>query len=202
MPLCLQTLLFSLLCFVSAAAISAEAETLSPPSVLAQTCVACHGPGGNSDGSAIPSIAGLPRDYMLEVMRDYRFGGRFGTLMGRLIQGLKEEELEQLASYFSAQPFRVHRQRVDWDLAGKGRQLHRIYCRRCHGDYERAPKAGVPGLNGRSMAYLRWTLQDFLIGINQVQEEMAEPLTLLVRRHGEAGLEALVNYYGSAQPEP
>ena len=52
------------------------------------------------------------------------------------------------------------------------------------------------------MTYLRWTLQDYLLGINQGDEAMAEQLALLVRRHGEAGLEALVHYYASANAKP
>jgi len=55
-------------------------------------------------------------------------------------------------------------------------------------------------LNGRWMDYLRWTLQDYMLGISQADEQMSEQLILLIRRHGEAGIEALIHYYGSARP--
>lgn len=171
------------------------------PSLTIQTCTGCHGPAGNSLSSAIPSIAGLPRDYLREVMGDYRHGGRFSTVMGRLAQAYSDEQVAQLADYFSRQTFKRHKQSVDWDQAFKGKQLHRLYCRQCHGDLNRAPEPGSPVLNGRWMDYLRWTLQDYLLGVSQADEEMSGALTRLVRRHGEQGLDALVHYYGSARPK-
>jgi cytochrome subunit of sulfide dehydrogenase len=196
-------LLLSLLCLAPMTPAGETSEEPSiPPPLVAQGCFVCHGAGGNSVEGAIPSIAGLPETYLLQVMRDYRFGGRFSTPMGRLVPGYTDEQLKLLADYFSRQPFQAPRQRIDWDLASKGRQLHRIYCRRCHGDRDRPPEKGVPGLNGRWMAYLRWTLQDYLLGVSQGNEEMSEQLTLLIRRHGESGLEALIHYYGSAGPKP
>jgi sulfide dehydrogenase cytochrome subunit len=197
----LMTLLLIALTFLPLAQASTDQVEQTDPNLTAQGCMGCHGPGGNSLSSAIPSIAGLPRGYLEEVLRSYRYGGRFGTLMGRLMQAYSDEELDQLADYFSQQPFQGHKQRVDWDLAFKGEQLHRFYCRECHGDLKRAPEEGIPKLNGRWMTYLRWTLQDYLLGVNQADREMSKALIRLVRRHGEVGLESLIHYYGSARPE-
>ncbi|MCU7843490.1 MAG: hypothetical protein KZQ93_06585 [Candidatus Thiodiazotropha sp. (ex Monitilora ramsayi)] len=172
----------------------------SVPNLAVQACVTCHGPGGNSQAGAIPSIAGLPREYLRQVLRSYRYGGRFSTIMGRLVQAYSDEQLDLLADHFSQQPFKRHKQRVDWDRAHEGRQLHRLYCRECHGDVNRNPKPGSPRLNGRWMDYIRWTLQDYLLGISQADAEMSDALARLVRRHGEQGLESLIQYYGSARP--
>jgi len=172
---------------------------LSAAPLPAQACLPCHGPAGNSADGAIPSIAGLPKDYFLKVMRGYRQGVRFGTLMGRLAPGYDRAELVAMADYFSSQTRVLQRQRVDWDLARLGRQLHRLYCRECHGDLERAAEPRTPSLNGQGMDYLRWTLGDYLLGISQVDQEMSERLIRLIRRHGEEGIEALVHYYGSAR---
>lgn len=197
-----RLLLLYFLAMMSAAADEA-ADTGPPPTppLVAQNCFACHGPAGDSVAGAIPAIAGLPRAYLLRVLRDYRYGGRFSTLMGRLVRGYSDVQLMVLADYFSRQPFSPVRQRVDVDLASQGRQLDRLYCRRCHGDRDHPPEAGAPRLEGRPMSYLRWTLQDYLLGVSQGDEAMAEQLALLVRRHGEAGLEALIQYYGGAVPK-
>ena len=177
-------------------------ESTPAPSLAVQGCFGCHGPQGQSGTPAIPSLGGLPRDYLLQVLRAYRHGGRFSTVMGRLLSGAGDAELHEMADYFSRQTFRVPKQRVDWDLASKGRQLHRLYCRDCHGDRNRRAKPGVPKLNGQWMVYLRWTLNDYLLGSNQMDVEMSQSLIRLLRRHGEAGLEALLHYYGSARPAP
>lgn len=172
------------------------------PPLAVQGCFGCHGPAGRSGAPAIPSLAGLPRDYLLAVLRAYRHGGRFGTVMERLLAGSSEAQLEAMADYFSRQPAQIPKQRImDWDRVSRGRQLHRHYCRECHGDTGRKPEDGVPRLNGQWMAYLRWTLQDYLIGINQAGDGMSRALIRLIRRHGDDGLEALIHYYASARPK-
>jgi hypothetical protein len=50
------------------------------------------------------------------------------------------------------------------------------------------------------MDYLRWTLQDYLLGANQTEDKMSKALIRVIRHHGDEGLEALVHYYGSARP--
>ncbi|MET0027215.1 MAG: c-type cytochrome [Candidatus Thiodiazotropha sp.] len=176
-----------------------ELDPIAPP-LIAQTCFACHGPGGESVAPAIPSLAGLPRRYLVEVMQAYRYGGRFSTLMGRIMSAYDDVQIERLADYFSRQPEPMMRQDVDWNLLGLGRQLHRRYCFECHGDPVNAPKPGVPRLHGRWMDYLRWTLRDYLVGINQGDDEMSGALARLVRTQGEEGLEALLHYYGRGKP--
>ena len=179
-----------------------EPEAPSPtPPMLALACFGCHGPQGVSAAPPMPSLAGLPSGYLYEVLRKYRHGGRFGTGMVHLLKGSSASELRRVADYFARQPVPLPTQRVDWDLAFKGQQLHRRYCRECHGDLEREPERDTPRLNGQWMAYLRWTLQDYLLGHNQAVEEMSQALIRLMRRHGDPGLEALLHYYASARPD-
>ena len=191
------TLLLSLLLPGSLSA--DEPAQLPVASLAVQGCFGCHGPQGRSLSPSIPSLAGLPRDYLINVLRAYRHGGRFSTVMGRLLSGAGDTDLAEMADYFSRQQAWVPKQRVDWDLASKGRQLHRIYCRECHGDRHQDAEPGTPKLNGQWMSYLRWTLRDYLMGVNQTEQAMSRSLIRLIRRHGEEGLEALLHYYGSAR---
>ena len=91
-------------------------ETTSPvPShiqVLAGSCAACHGTGGNSIGgnsigsnsvSGTPVLAGLDHDYFVLQMQAFRSGERSATVMQRHAKGLTAEEIGQLATYFSQQ---------------------------------------------------------------------------------------------------
>jgi sulfide dehydrogenase cytochrome subunit len=178
-----------------------ELRQAGPPPLSAQICFPCHGEAGISRAPAIPSLAGLPRVYLLNVLKGYRHGGRFGTIMGRLLQNYSDARLVEMANYFSRQTPVIPKQRVDWDLVSLGRQLHRLYCRDCHGDRGEDAEFDAPRLNGRWMGYLRWTLQDYLLGVNQTEDEMSQALVRVIRRHGERGVEALVHYYGSARPD-
>lgn len=175
-----------------------------PPTVPlpAQTCLPCHGPAGNSDDGAIPSIAGLPRRYFIKTMRDYRQGVRFSTLMGRLAPAYSEAELWVMADYFNRQPRLLRHQPVDWDRVRTGQRLHQRYCRECHGDLDLPATPQAPILNGQNMDYLRRTLEDFQLGISQVDQKMAEALIRLIRHHGDEGIKTLIHYYGSARQPP
>src|SRR6476620_635453 len=70
---------------------------------LASTCAACHGTQGQAVGSALPPLAGMPRDSMLEQLRAFRAGTRPSTIMQQLSKGFTEAQLEQIAGYFARQ---------------------------------------------------------------------------------------------------
>lgn len=69
---------------------------------LAAMCANCHGTEGRTiDGSAIPSLAGMPRDYMVTQMKAFREGTRPATVMHQLTKGLTDQQIETVATYFS-----------------------------------------------------------------------------------------------------
>jgi cytochrome subunit of sulfide dehydrogenase len=71
---------------------------------LAATCASCHGPEGRTtQGSAVPALAGMPRDAMLQQMKAFRDGSRPATVMHQIAKGFTEPQLVQIAGYFAAQ---------------------------------------------------------------------------------------------------
>jgi cytochrome c553 len=69
---------------------------------LAAMCANCHGTEGRTiDGSAIPSLAGMPREYMVAQIKAFREGTRPATVMHQLAKGLTEEQVQSVATYFS-----------------------------------------------------------------------------------------------------
>ncbi|MES9885394.1 MAG: c-type cytochrome, partial [Candidatus Sedimenticola sp. 6PFRAG1] len=81
-----------------------------PAAMLANTCAGCHGTLGDSMGPATPTIAGLEADYIVEVMEDYKSGERHSTIMTRIAKGYSDKEIEQMAAFFSAQPYNGYAQ--------------------------------------------------------------------------------------------
>ncbi len=70
----------------------------------AATCANCHGSEGRAvPGSSVPSIAGLPRDYMVAQMKAFKDGSRPATVMHQLTKGLTDQQIESMADYFAAQ---------------------------------------------------------------------------------------------------
>lgn len=69
--------------------------------MLSLSCANCHGTDGKSETS-IPRIGGLDKDYMYQTLLDYKVGKRLDThMMKKHTKGFTDEELEQLAYYFS-----------------------------------------------------------------------------------------------------
>jgi sulfide dehydrogenase cytochrome subunit len=142
----------------------------------------------------------LSERYFIEVMQAYQYGGRFSTVMGRLALAYDDAEIRRMAKFFAQQRPRVQAQSVDLNQIDRGRRLHRQFCRDCHGDLVSLPEPDAVTLNGQWQPYLRWTLQDYLIGINRTSDGMSKAMSELIRQHGRAGLERLIHYYASARP--
>ncbi len=69
---------------------------------LAATCANCHGTDGRTvQGSAIPSLAGMPKDYMVQQLNAFKNGTRPATVMHQLSKGLTDQQIESAASYFA-----------------------------------------------------------------------------------------------------
>lgn len=97
---------------VLAAALSAPAllpaQAQTPDALyvrgLAATCANCHGTNGRTtEGSAVPGLAGMPREYMLRQLKAFRDGSRPATVMHQITKGFNESQIDQIATYFAAQ---------------------------------------------------------------------------------------------------
>jgi len=69
---------------------------------LAANCANCHGTTGNAKG-AMPSLAGQPKNVIVEQMRAFRDGKRPATLMHQLAKGYTDQQIELIADHFSRQ---------------------------------------------------------------------------------------------------
>jgi cytochrome c553 len=69
---------------------------------LAANCTGCHGTNGVSAG-AIPGIAGLDKERMLTLMKEFRDGKREATVMHQHAKGYTDDQLEAIAAWFAQQ---------------------------------------------------------------------------------------------------
>lgn len=69
---------------------------------MAASCAACHGTNGISQPGIEP-LAGQSQEDMRKKLMDFKMGKTPATIMVQLAKGYSDEQLEQLASYFSAQ---------------------------------------------------------------------------------------------------
>ena len=66
---------------------------------LAGECVTCHQVSGHADG--IPSIVGVPKDYFVRALFEYKNNIRYNEVMKLRVANLTDEEIAALAAYFS-----------------------------------------------------------------------------------------------------
>jgi cytochrome c553 len=68
-----------------------------------EACVACHGTNGVGITADYPTLSGQHRDYLQRALTDYKKGGRKNPIMGGQVAALTNEDIEQLAAYYSSQ---------------------------------------------------------------------------------------------------
>jgi cytochrome c553 len=87
---------------IFAAAQNADATKLYHRS-LAATCANCHGTEGRTvQGSAIPALAGMPKEYMVLQMKAFKDGTRPATVMHQLTKGYTDAQINSIADYYAS----------------------------------------------------------------------------------------------------
>jgi len=120
----------------SFAVLDAAAQSGPPPDPSikdkVETCVACHGPGGNSTSGAIPVLAGQNARYIYLELRDFKEGRRHDPSKDLIAATLTQADMLALADYFSKQKPRTFVKVIETATppktfiatAGRHRQLH------------------------------------------------------------------------------
>jgi cytochrome c553 len=70
-------------------------------------CATCHGPLGLSQLPNAPHLAGQPAIYLVEQLKNYRSGRRQNEVMGVIAKPLTDQEIDDLASWYSSIPISV-----------------------------------------------------------------------------------------------
>ncbi|MFT5210565.1 MAG: cytochrome c553 [Flavobacterium sp.] len=64
-------------------------------------CMACHGVSGISNNDMWPNLAGQKRGYLVKQIKAFRDGGRVDIMMAPMVKALSDEDIENLAAYYS-----------------------------------------------------------------------------------------------------
>ena len=87
---------------VSATAHAQDKATQLHNRATAAMCANCHGTDGRTiEGSAIPSLVGMPKDYMVLQMKAFKEGSRPATVMHQISKGLTDAQVNTIANYYA-----------------------------------------------------------------------------------------------------
>lgn len=186
-------------CFVQASAID---KTIT-------MCNDCHGKLGVSSDSDIPTIAGYSDVTISDMLAAYiddtrnarsskfRHGdtSRAETDMKTIAKKLSEEDIEQIANYYSTKKFVPSKQDFNAQLAEKGAKSHEKRCVKCHEEGGSSADDDTGILAGQWMEYLKLSFKDYRSGDRQTEDEMQKKINAL----SDEQVEELIHFYASQQ---
>lgn len=134
-------------------------------------CAACHGADGNSVVPTFPRLAGQGDPYIVKQLMDFKSGARSNPIMSPMAKPLSDQDVLNLAAYFSSQKAGVDV--ANAEQAALGEKLYRggdkatgvAACMACHGpDGSGNPAAKFPKIGGQHAAYVEAQLKAFRDG--------------------------------------
>jgi cytochrome c553 len=127
-------------------------------------CQACHGKNGISEQETVPSIGGQWNDYIVLALFQFRNGHRPSEVMGPAAKPLSDNDLGNLAAYYSAlKPWGPVRPSNPAAAAvGPALTLQRN-CVQCHAP-GLAGQQSIPRVAGQRIEFLTVQLQGFRAG--------------------------------------
>jgi len=134
-------------------------------------CVACHGADGNSVNPIWPKLAGQNSEYLLKQLNDFKSGARKDPLMSAQAALLSDEDVANVAAYFSTQTRTEGTAAAD--KVALGQRIYRggdaatglAACIGCHGPTGAGnPAARYPSIAGQHADYVAKQLNDFHAG--------------------------------------
>jgi cytochrome c553 len=73
----------------------------------ARACAVCHGPQGVAVAPDTPNLAGQPERYLSEQLKAYRAGKRNHEVMSLMAKSLTDDDIRDLAEWFSSMTIEV-----------------------------------------------------------------------------------------------
>lgn len=133
----------------------------------AESCVACHGAAGIAQMEAVPSLAGQPDGFLQWQLVYFRSHTRKNPQMMAMAAGLSNEDVRNLAAYFSSLTPPVAPPEADNDVAltAAGALLvQKNNCVSCHQASMKGQQA-IARLANQREDYLLTALRDYKSGV-------------------------------------
>jgi len=135
------------------------------------TCAGCHGMDGNSANPDWPNLAGQGAAYIEQQLKAFKAGERQNATMAPMAAPLAEQDIADLAAFYTAQTAKVGA--AEKSLAEDGQKIYRggnpasgvAACIGCHGPGGKGnPAAKFPALSGQHAKYVETQLNAFKAG--------------------------------------
>ncbi|HSN16937.1 MAG TPA: cytochrome c [Gammaproteobacteria bacterium] len=92
---------------LAASAAYADGNAEAGKQIATKVCAACHSLNGISNKGQDPQppiLAGQYKDYIIQALHEYKLNQRKGSPMNAMVAPLSEEDIQDVAEYFSGLP--------------------------------------------------------------------------------------------------
>ncbi len=167
----MNKLLIALLVSVGITGVAQAAGDAAAGQAKTAVCAACHGADGNSAVANFPKLAGQNERYLLKQMQDIKAGTRPVVEMTGMLTNLSDQDMEDIAAYFSSKGIQVGS--ASPELVDAGRDIYRAgvqakgvaACTACHLPTGSGnASAGFPQIGGQHADYTAKQLKAFASG--------------------------------------
>ncbi|RWU26988.1 cytochrome c4 [Pseudomonas alkylphenolica] len=200
----MNKLLVSLLLTLGVTGVANAAGNLTGDAAAGQAktavCGACHNPDGNSMAPNFPKLAGQGERYLEKQLHDIKSGKRTVLEMTGMLAAFNDQDLADIAAYFSSQKGSVGA--ADPKLVERGRALFNggdiekglPACTGCHSPNGAGiALAGFPHLGGQHATYVAKQLTDFREG-NRTNDGDATTMRTIAAKLSNKDIDALSSY--------
>lgn len=167
----------------------------SSASMLANTCAGCHGTNGASAGDSMPIVGGLDKRFLAEILTQFKTGERDSTIMGRIMRGYSDLEIQAIASHMGKQEWVSSNSKVNQALVTQGQEIHDSQCKTCHKENGIEQDDETPRLAGQWPDYTQYMLYRF----HDIGSPASQPRKMRkrVQKLSQEELDALADFYAA-----
>jgi len=178
--------------FACALALASIAFSHGAVAAKSDSCAHCHGTDGNSTSSAYPSLAGQTREYLYRQIKAFKEGLRKNSMMSPAVAVLADQDMQDLAEYFSTQTLVRSTAKTDPVFIDQGRKIAaEAQCVACHQPNFKGLNE-FPRVSRQKYPYIVKQLKDFRDG-TRASDVMSPPVKNLT----DPQIEALGQYLTS-----
>ena len=144
-------------------------ETITAGKRASIFCMNCHGESGMSVSDEVPNLSGQNAAYLFEQSRKFATGERKDAFMEGLIKVLTNEEILQIAVFYSQSKVQYKPADPAKEQARtRGKKRYNLLCQRCHGAHGMGDGldndlfgAKIARISGQPVTYLVKTLKRY-----------------------------------------
>lgn len=178
---------------------AAKGDAAKAQAIVNNVCGACHNTDGNSNNPIYPTLAGQHPEYIAKQLTEFRSGARRNATMAPNAAKLSDEDILNLAAYYSAQQPKAKLAK-DAALAAEGRKLYMggnqgsgvPACAACHGPAGVGIPVQFPRLASQQGKYVLSQLKSFRSGDRA--NDGGKMMQVIARKMTDQEMKAVAEY--------